>query len=169
MSPIVLVCIIAKKSCLLRQLKYNRENAIWTRDLYVPNVALYQTELFPEKKTHHSVSLLSWSGRRDSNPRPPPWQGDVLPLNYFRTTVIIIANAFFIARYFAKKDKFILGTKKTHFRELLSWSGRRDSNPRPPPWQGDVLPLNYFRDNRYYYSKYIFLCKTFLSKKINLF
>ncbi len=25
------------------------------------------------------------------------------------------------------------------------WSGRRGSNPRPPPWQGDVLPLNYFR------------------------
>ena len=25
-------------------------------------------------------------------------------------------------------------------------SGRRDSNPRPPPWQGDVLPLNYFRN-----------------------
>ena len=25
------------------------------------------------------------------------------------------------------------------------WSGRRDSNPRPPPWQGDVLPLNHFR------------------------
>ena len=24
-------------------------------------------------------------------------------------------------------------------------SGKRDSNPRPPPWQGDVLPLNYFR------------------------
>ena len=24
-------------------------------------------------------------------------------------------------------------------------SGRRGSNPRPPPWQGDVLPLNYFR------------------------
>ena len=24
-------------------------------------------------------------------------------------------------------------------------SERRDSNPRPPPWQGDVLPLNYFR------------------------
>ena len=22
---------------------------------------------------------------------------------------------------------------------------RRDSNPRPPPWQGDVLPLNYVR------------------------
>ncbi len=28
---------------------------------------------------------------------------------------------------------------------LLRWSGRRDSNSRPPPWQGGILPLNYFR------------------------
>ena len=27
-------------------------------------------------------------------------------------------------------------------------SERRDSNPRPPPWQGDVLPLNYFRKKK---------------------
>ena len=26
------------------------------------------------------------------------------------------------------------------------WSERRDLNPRPSPWQGDVLPLNYFRE-----------------------
>ncbi len=26
------------------------------------------------------------SGRRDSNPRPQPWQGCILPLNYFRMT-----------------------------------------------------------------------------------
>src|SRR5579883_1707501 len=25
------------------------------------------------------------------------------------------------------------------------WSGRRDSNSRPPPWQGGALPLSYFR------------------------
>src|SRR2546427_6887905 len=25
-------------------------------------------------------------------------------------------------------------------REPLTWSGRRDSNPRPPPWQGGALP-----------------------------
>src|SRR5262249_10249123 len=25
-------------------------------------------------------------------------------------------------------------------------SGRRDSNPRPPPWQGGVLPLHHFRN-----------------------
>ena len=29
--------------------------------------------------------LRPWSGRRDSNPRPPPWQGGALPLSYFRT------------------------------------------------------------------------------------
>jgi hypothetical protein len=27
------------------------------------------------------------------------------------------------------------------------WSGRRDSNSRPSPWQGDALPLSYFRDD----------------------
>ena len=28
-----------------------------------------------------------------------------------------------------------------------SLSERRDSNPRPPPWQGGVLPLNYVRNS----------------------
>ncbi len=27
----------------------------------------------------------------------------------------------------------------------MSWSGRRDSNPRPQPWQGCALPLSYSR------------------------
>ncbi len=30
----------------------------------------------------------NWSGRRDSNPRPQPWQGCILPLNYFRKTCL---------------------------------------------------------------------------------
>src|SRR3954454_2774031 len=29
-------------------------------------------------------SLADWSGRRDSNPRPQPWQGYALPLSYAR-------------------------------------------------------------------------------------
>ncbi len=40
----------------------------------------------------HSIQLrygCKKSGRRDSNPRPPPWQGDVLPLNYFRISLAI--------------------------------------------------------------------------------
>ncbi|GEM_PF-6625786 len=31
------------------------------------------------------------------------------------------------------------------FREI--WSGRRDLNPRPQPWQGCALPLSYTRSN----------------------
>jgi hypothetical protein len=33
--------------------------------------------------------LNSWSGRRDSNPRPQPWQGCALPLSYARVPVLI--------------------------------------------------------------------------------
>ncbi|EGE57262.1 hypothetical protein RHECNPAF_4460032 [Rhizobium etli CNPAF512] len=29
-----------------------------------------------------------------------------------------------------------------------NWSGRRDSNPRPQPWQGCALPLSYTRSIR---------------------
>ena len=36
----------------------------------------------PEIQNH-----LSWSGKRDSNPRPSPWQGDALPLSYSRMVV----------------------------------------------------------------------------------
>jgi hypothetical protein len=32
-----------------------------------------------------------------------------------------------------------------HARERTNWSGRRDSNPRPQPWQGCALPLSYTR------------------------
>ena len=65
-------------------------------------------------------------------------------------------NDFFI-RNNGAEDRNRTGTVVT-YRRILSpvrlpvppprqvWSGRRDSNPRPPPWQGGVLPLNYFRE-----------------------
>ncbi len=31
---------------------------------------------------------------------------------------------------------------------VLKWSGRRGSNPRPQPWQGYALPLSYSRKNK---------------------
>ncbi len=38
------------------------------------------------------------------------------------------------------------GWKRTALRRGGSdWSGRRDLNPRPSPWQGDALPLSYSR------------------------
>ena len=30
-------------------------------------------------------------------------------------------------------------------KDWMNWSGRRDSNPRPQPWQGCALPLSYTR------------------------
>ncbi len=32
-----------------------------------------------------------------------------------------------------------------HHDQLCTTSGRRDSNPRPSPWQGDALPLSHVR------------------------
>ena len=39
-------------------------------------------------------------------------------------------------------------TKKQANKPVFYWSGRRDLNPRPSPWQGDALPLSHFR--KYY-------------------
>jgi hypothetical protein len=46
---------------------------------FEPVVKVLQTSALPL-----GYAAILWSGRRDSNPRPPPWQGGVLPLNYFR-------------------------------------------------------------------------------------
>src|SRR5215469_15374251 len=40
----------------------------------------------------HSNPLICWSGRRDSNPRPQPWQGCALPLSYARVRPIHIIS-----------------------------------------------------------------------------
>jgi hypothetical protein len=46
-------------------------------------------------KICHPVYWLAnlWSGRRGSNPRPLPWQGSVLPLNYSRIFSYILKVA----------------------------------------------------------------------------
>ena len=49
---------------------------------------------------HSAVHLVDccrggaeWSGRRDLNSRPSPWQGDALPLSYSRLTQIRVYRA----------------------------------------------------------------------------
>ena len=65
----------------------------------------------------------SWSGKRDSNSRPQPWQGYALPTELFPH----------IEQFLLK-----LTLKKPN------WSGKRDSNSRPQPWQGYALPTELF-------------------------
>ena len=43
----------------------------------------------------------------------------------------------------SKKRQHLQSCK--YCRETKFWSGRRDSNSRPSPWQGDALPLSHFR------------------------
>ena len=48
---------------------------------------------------------------------------------------------------------------------LKNWSGKRDLNPRPSPWQGDALPLSYsrsFEDIPLDSSRHFIACQMFL-------
>ena len=48
---------------------------------------------------------------------------------------------------FPSHSSTILGARLTRLTPDAEkrWSGRRDSNSRPSPWQGDALPLRHFR------------------------
>ena len=83
---------------------------IRTFDLQIRSLLLYPAELWALVKLNcyngagdgnrtHAASLegwssttelhphIIWSGRRDSNPRLSPWQGDALPLSHSRSFV----------------------------------------------------------------------------------
>ena len=82
-----------------------------------------------------------WSGKRDSNSRPQPWQGCALPTELFpRNTVpktgIEPARLSTLAPETSASTIPPLGHKKK--------SGKRDSNSRPQPWQGCALPTELF-------------------------
>ena len=66
------------------------------------------------------IGVRIWSGKRDSNSRPRPWQGRALPTELFPLGWSVLCSTF----------KF--------------WSGKRDSNSRPRPWQGRALPTELF-------------------------
>ena len=61
----------------------------WRRDLN-PHGYYYPLDFKSNVSTNSTTSAnILWSERRDLNPRPSPWQGDALPLSYFR---IILKN-----------------------------------------------------------------------------
>src|ERR671939_243571 len=55
---------------------------------FEPPIGVLQTPALTTWPRRHTRRLRarprSGSGRRDSNPRPSPWQGDALPLSHFR-------------------------------------------------------------------------------------
>ena len=87
-----------------------------------------------------SPHFLKWSGRRDSNSRPSPWQGDALPLSHFRIfgrgrwirTIESSANGFTV------RPLWPLGNPSKLF-----WSWWRESNPQPADYKSAALPLSH--------------------------
>ena len=83
---------------------------------------------------------LIWSGRRDSNSRPPPWQGGILPLNYFR-----ISFAQWCRGGDLNSHELTLTTPSRwrvyRFHHLgVNWQEWEDSNPRPAVLETAALP-----------------------------
>ncbi len=119
-----------------------REDRIRTCDPLVPNQVLYQAELLPghnyvknapnrsrtcnrliRSQVLYPIELWVRKCRESESNR----YGDHSPQDFKSCASASSATP---AKQIAIKIKK---------------SGRRGSNPRPPPWQGDVLPLNYFR------------------------
>ena len=65
--------------------------------------------------------VLSWSGRRDSNSRRSPWQGDALPLSHSRILYYI------------------------HPSKKSEWCLRAESNHRHEDFQSSALPTELQR------------------------
>ncbi len=81
--------------------KNGAENETRTRDPHLGKVMLYQLSYFRIMKLEATLRIelriedlqssalplgyvaIIWSGKRDSNSRPPPWQGDALPTELF--------------------------------------------------------------------------------------
>ena len=72
----------------VQDLSYSKDVNVHSRDVNVqmeatsgfePLIGVLQTPALTSWPRRHG-----WSGRRDSNSRPSPWQGDALPLSHFR-------------------------------------------------------------------------------------
>ena len=104
-----------------------------------------------------------WSGKRDSNPRPPAWKAGALPLSYSRPrkwwggedlnprrrTPADLQSAPFghlgTSPTLPARDE-----NSSRFRKLAwgrpsrcQWRWREDLNPRPTAYKAVALPLSY--------------------------
>ena len=107
--------------------------------------------------TEAPESVLSWSGRRDSNSRPSPWQGDALPLSHFRILLVEgdgfepskaqltdLQSAPFGHSGIPRRNS-CTSYYSTHPPNVqcIFWSWRRESNPQPADYKSAALPLSH--------------------------
>jgi hypothetical protein len=77
-------------TALCRLVSYGRS---CPRLLSRPCVSVPRVKGYKAKKPPEGGYFWKWSGRRDSNPRPQPWQGCALPLSYTRTLRLFFSTA----------------------------------------------------------------------------
>ena len=122
------------------QLKIRASRA-WCTSLIRPRPNGMRRDCRPREGCWEDVTTWKWSGKRDLNPRPSPWQGDALPLSYSRPL------------------QYRRGTDFTECRMLCQGAIRR-SRPalRPATFSRqnrDTKKQN--PDNRYYFLKTLLL------------
>ena len=81
---------------------------------------------FKKNSAHEIRCRVFWRRHPDLNRGIKVLQTLALPLGY---------SAVYFAGLCKIKEKTV----------QIFWSGKRDSNPRHSPWQGDALPLSYSR------------------------
>ena len=86
--------------------------------------------------------LKDWRRGSESNRRIKVLQTSPLPLGYRAILNIVPPGR---AETGSSHCDFQTIAAQSTSDKVATWSGRRDLNPRPSPWQGDALPLSYSR------------------------
>ena len=68
--------------------KKDNENIDMAKDIEQVSSSKYNNEVGEQRKTLDNQGFFS--AKRDSNPRPSPWQGDALPLSHSRVYVVLM-------------------------------------------------------------------------------
>ena len=90
------------------------------------------TLIRPARLRLPTKSLIYWSGRGDSNPRPRPWQGRALPLSYTRVRLIHIIEGEGVCKHPCGAVRCALPDRRLGQRRAASSrNGRRPADPRP--------------------------------------
>src|ERR1700742_3096662 len=97
---------------------------------------VFRYRCYPGRKPCPRNRLKKWRRGSGSNRRIKVLQTSPLPLGY---------RALDRKSYFKGDDEASLRRFFEETEAAADWSGRRDLNPRPSPWQGDALPLSYSR------------------------
>src|SRR2546427_8300295 len=104
----------------------------------------------------------TWSGKRDSNPRPPAWKAGALPLSYSRACENCLVRKWWGGEDLNPRRRTPADLQSAPFGHLgtspnlpawipgtpwkkgtVGWRWREDLNPRPTAYKAVALPLSY--------------------------